>query len=553
MLASENNMVSPVRQPRRIQPPKGNVAGLKRDPYIPEYSNQHLLDPGLFDSILRNEGYTNYRDHVALLDTYASLARDCHVSAVLNYRISDIIRRELLVTPHDLEDEESVRQAEFIKEVLEDLGALADEVEASEALITTGSQGFDGLVEDLLHNSILTGFGAAEIIWKKGNSSVLGESGLIVPGEVRMRKPRRFGFKLGENGYIPRLITRTDRSYGEPIPPRKFIFHHYNLMAGPYGLGLGYNIYWPVVLKRENVTFWAVFNEKFGSPTTLWKYPLDSNEDERASVEEALGNIQQDAIIGIPETFTAELLEAMRSGTVSTYESFNEWCDDQISEVVLGQTGTVNQSSDSGSRAQDEVAERVSIRIAKRDSDLLGRTLQQTIVKWTLQANLGFEPRQLPKIEWSFPELEERVDLAESSQVDERLVNMTNLRLDQEYLEEKYEVVFSDEVVQPDPVPSPAPGAPANLADPPDSLDRPIQDVADDVASQAVERSLPTLKRWDAQLTNLVNNSESYAEFQSRLFQMFTELDDGDLVQLLTQGMALSEGLGVLEVQESST
>ena len=84
-----------------------------------------------------------------------------------------------------------------------------------------------------------------------------------------------------------------------------------------------------------------------------------------------------------------------------------------------------------------------------------------------------------------------------------------------------------------------------------DPLNRPIQDVADDIASQAVERSLDTLERWDAQVTALLDDSRDYADFQSRLFTLFEELDDSSFTQLLSQGLAVSQGVGVLEASET--
>lgn len=548
-------MVSQIRRQRgRITAPQGNIAPVREDPFIPSYADQHILDPTEFDTILRNESYSHLTEYQALLDTYASLARDCHVSAVLQSRVSDVVRRELQVKPFDAENEESVKHAEFIQEVLENLGVNAEDEEGGEALITSGAQGFDEITETLLSGSLMSGFAVGEVMWQENYSEVLGRN-VIVPAEIRMRKQRRFGFKLGNSGYIPRLITRNNRSHGIALKPRKFIFHHHNLLAGPYGLGLGHNLYWPVQIKRENITFWGIFNEKFGSPTVLWKYPLEANPEEKESVEAALQSIQQDAVIGIPDTFTAELLEAMRSGSITTYTELNEWCDNQISKCVLGQTGTTDQSDGGGSRARDEVAERVSFRIAKRDSDMLGRSLQQSVVKWTMQINFGFNITQLPKVTWAFPELEERVDLNEASQVDERLVKMSNRRLDEAYLEDKYEVVFGDEIeVEPAPVPGRSqPGRGNDFSEPADPLNRPIQDAADDIASQALERSLPILDRWQGHLDSLLKSSKNYAEFQRRLFTLFNELEDGNFVQLLTEGMATAKGVGVDEAQSEGT
>ena len=472
-----------------------------------------------------------------------------------------MVRRELKVTPWNDEDPLAVAQADFIKDVLLGLGTQAEDVEKGEALITTGSQGFDALVENLLHTSLLTGFGAAEIIWVPGKTSnILKRNNLIVPHEVRARKPRRFGFKIGDQGYVPRLITRENRLYGVPIKPRKFIFHHHQIMRGPYGLGLGHQLYWPVILKRENLTFWAVFNERFGSPTTVVKYPLDASANEIESVQDAVDSISQEGNVAIPETFALELLEATRSGSITTYMDFNRWCDEQISECILGQTGTTNQSGSGGSRAQDEVAERVSIRIAKSDADLLGRTLQQTIVRWTLQANFGFDTR-LPSISWAFPELEERTDLDTASLVDERLTNMTGLKLEIPYLEEKYDVEFGNEPLVSPPSPEPIaqkretlelrePDTLGVLESGPDPLDRPIQDEADDLAANALDQTLPMLSNWEATLTEMLAQAENYPDFQDKLFAMFNELDDATLQRVLGDGMAIAEAIGTESVQE---
>ena len=61
---------------------------------------------------------------------------------------------------------------------------------------------------------------------------------------------------------------------GEELPDRKFIIHSVGGKDGsPYGLGVGHRLFWPVFFKRQGISFWLIFAEKFGTPTAVGKYP----------------------------------------------------------------------------------------------------------------------------------------------------------------------------------------------------------------------------------------------------------------------------------------
>lgn len=98
----------------------------------------------------------------------------------------------------------------------------------------------------------------------------------------------------------------------------------------------------------------------------------------------------------IPEGMMVELLQA---GSTSTdiYEKLARWCDEQISECVLGETGTTNQSGAGGSRARDEVANTIRLEIVQADSDLLSATLNRTVVRWISEFNV---PEASPPMVW---------------------------------------------------------------------------------------------------------------------------------------------------------
>ncbi len=63
----------------------------------------------------------------------------------------------------------------------------------------------------------------------------------------------------------------------------------------------------------------------------------------------------------MPQGMEIKLLEAARSG-IDNYETLVRYMDGQISALVLGETGTTNQSGGGGSRAMDEVGNEVRLK-----------------------------------------------------------------------------------------------------------------------------------------------------------------------------------------------
>jgi phage gp29-like protein len=109
------------------------------------------------------------------------------------------------------------------------------------------------------------------------------------------------------------------------------------------------------------------------------------------------------------------LLEAAKSG-IDSYEKLVRYMDEQISEVVLGETGTTNQSGDSGSRARDEIGNEVRLETAKYDADALCEVLNETLVKWIIDFNMPGAP--YPRLWRDFSEPE---DLVQKAQRDKSL------------------------------------------------------------------------------------------------------------------------------------
>jgi phage gp29-like protein len=262
----------------------------------------------------------------------------------------------------------------------------------------------------------------------------------IFAAEVRHRDQRRFGFNATDNGYELRLLTKSNWLQGEVIPPRKIVYHSPTATdLNPYGLGLDSKIFWPVFFKRQDIQFWLIFADKFGSPTPLGKYSPGESEANKAILMEALNSITQGLAAAVPEGMTIEFIEAIRGGSVQTYEGLCRYMDEQISECILGQTGTTNQSSGGGSRARDEVARTGTMALIQADADLLARTLDRTLIRWIVELNrpiLGEQARP-PHLSWVFEEAKGK-ELAER----DNIVVSWGYEPTEEYVQENYGTGF---------------------------------------------------------------------------------------------------------------
>lgn len=291
------------------------------------------------------------------LDLYDDIERDCHAGSVLDKRKNAVIARAWDIRPaSDSAEDKAV--ADFIKK-------------------TFLNMPFDQLCKDLL-GATLKGYAVVEILW------TVNDDNEIVPGKCIARNQRRFVF--GKDREL-RMLTRSAMTDGELMPDRKFIVHTYGGLEGsPYGLGLGNKLFWPVFFKRQDIAFWLVFAEKFGSPTAIGKYPRGSLKSEQDKLLDSIGRIAQDTGIIIPDGMVVELLEASRSSASDFYERLARYMDEQISEAVLGETLTTNMQG-GGSFAAAKTHNGVRLEVAQGDSDLLTPTLTNTLIQWLVDFN----------------------------------------------------------------------------------------------------------------------------------------------------------------------
>ncbi|MCL2790110.1 MAG: DUF935 domain-containing protein [Desulfobulbus sp.] len=367
------------------------IATIASDPIIPA-----------FGGVLRNQDTTLLtRGGGKGLAIYDEIERDGHAFAVLSKRKHAIIAREWQVDPAS-SGRLDQRAADLVRTQLANLQ-------------------FDQVCLKLL-DATLKGYSVGEIIWAIDGSE-------IVAARIKVKPQRRFLFDEEQQ---PRLVTLDNLFPGNPLPPRKFIVHRCGAKDddNPYGLGLGHQLFWPVFFKRQGITFWLTFVDKFASPTAMGEYPPGTPEADQRKLLASLAAISQEGGIIVPQGMVVRFLEAARSG-IDTYEHLARYMDEQISECVLGETLSTNIGS-SGSLAASNTHNEVRLELAKGDSDLLSATLNETLIRWMVELNVpGANP---PKVWRDFGEGE---DLKMRSETDKNLSDM-GFEPDEAYINATY-------------------------------------------------------------------------------------------------------------------
>lgn len=348
------------------------------------------------------------------IELYEDLLTDDKVGSTLQTRRLAVIGKEWEILPVS-DKRQDVRIAEYVKQVL--LGF-----------------DFDGARKALL-SGIVLGYKPAEVMWGYSEGDVYIE-------EITGKPARRFVFGLDRR---LRLLTRTSMIEGEEVPDRKFIVYRNTSDNGsPYGDGTGRMLYWPVWFKKNDFKFWLIFAEKFGSPTVVGKYPTGTLKAEQDRLLEACGAIQQDAAIIIPDTMLIDLIEATRSGSVTTYETLLTKLDGAIAQVMLGQTLT-SDIGQKGSYAAASAHEDVRQDYIKADADSMALCMNTSLIPWIVDYNFPVEGagrRQYPKF-WIRTEREK--DLKPLAERDRILVSDIGLPVAKKYFYDTYGIPEPEE------------------------------------------------------------------------------------------------------------
>lgn len=460
------------------------------------------------DKVLLERGGGDYR-------TYDEVIRDDTVRAAVNQRVHGVIARPWQVQTGGKRAIDKAA-ADFLQAELDALQ-------------------WDNVTAQML-SGVFYGFSVAEIIWRA-------EGGKVGIADIRVRNRRRFGFD-GESRL--RLKTLQNPWPGELLPERKFWVARFGAdhFDAPYGLGLAHYLYWPVWMKRNALRFWAVYLEKFGTPTVLGRYPGGTSEEEQNKLLEALQSVVRDSTVILPEGMVAELLEATRSGTAD-HAGFIAAMDRAILKVSLGQTATVEGTA--GKLGNDSERERVKDAILRADADILSASFCDSVATWLTEWN--FPGAAVPQV-WRVFDDE---DLDRRIVRDKAIFDMGFVP-SLKYLTETYGGEWSEKVANSAVDREKSPKTPEEARHAEVSHAEGIDDPTP-VTAQVAQMQAEARIAWEEILERvqaLADEAESLEALRERLLSAYGDLPTDELAEIMAMGFAAADLAGRLDVKEES-
>lgn len=284
-----------------------------------------------------------------------------------------------------------------------------------------------------LHDAIPNGWNVSEIMWVQ-REVVFGEGQSRlgwVPDRLQQRRLGRFGFAEAD------WSLRYQQTSGNfvPVHPHKFIVHSHGMEnEDRHGTAECAEVFWWWFLKHNFVKWWSVFGEKFSQPTVVGKHPPNAKQDQVDRLKRAIKLFQTEYGVVIPNNVEVSLLEAARTGSINTYQTFCEFCDKCMSEALTGQSLATGQGqSGAGSYAQSVTHENVKQEFIEADAqDEMGTTDAQLMAPIALY-NFGPDvPHALYVVDYESKNL--TADLAQ----DKDLVNEVGFPMTYGYFADKY-------------------------------------------------------------------------------------------------------------------
>jgi len=425
--------------------------------------------------------------------------KDGHIATVIQTRKLAVIGREWEVLPAS-DSAEDEKKAEFVEQVFKKMSFDAVRLAQMDAL--------------------MKGFAVSEIIWELSE-------GQIWIKTFKHRKPWRFVFDVDRQ---LRMLTDQQMVEGEKVPMDKFwIYTFGERYENPYGKPLGQKLFWSYLFKKNNIKWWAIFNEKFGSPTPVGKYRPGTPKSKQDLLLSAIKSMQQETAVVIPDDMAIEFLEAARKGSFDTYKGFLNWFEELQSKIVLGQTLTTQQG-ENGARSLGEVHDEVRQDILKADADSLMESLNDGPVK--LLVDLNFPGTvEYPQV-WIRTESEK--DLKPLAERD-KLITEMGFELDEQYIKDTYSVEVRRKN-QPRENPDPDKSEFAE-SDDQDNLDPFVNRLLKEAGQDAL---IDPIKK-------LLDESESLEEFRDNLAVAFNDMDVTDLGNIIQLALQAAELAGRFE------
>ena len=181
-----------------------------------------------------------------------------------------------------------------------------------------------------------------------------------------------------------------------------------------------------VLWKKGAMQAWAEFTEIFGTPIRIGKTNV-RDEVTRSNMEGFLKNMGVAAYGVFDTNDLIELVESNRSDAFDVFDKLIERCNSELSKLILGQTGTTDEKSYSGSA---NVHERILNMYGEQDEVFIENVFTYQLIPLLNAQGLGFEGLRIETEE------DDKFTYSEKAKIDLELLKYYDIPAD--YIEKEY-------------------------------------------------------------------------------------------------------------------
>lgn len=441
--------------------------------------------------------------------------KDTHLYSILQTRKNSVLGLDWEIMPYS-DDQGDVKVADMVRDAFE-------------------FEGLENALLDLL-DAIGKGFGVTEIMWQIKESKV---------GVEKLKWVHQKRFRFDDFDHL-RLLTENDMAHGIELPKNKFVIHKYKAKSGhPSRAGVLRVCSWMYLFKNYNIKDWVTFAEVFGMPIRLGKYDTGTSKEDKEALIQAVTQLGTDAAGIISKSTEIEFVESVKRSD-NIYEVLAEFCNREMSKAVLGQTLTTDVGS-TGSYAASKTHNEVRHDLKEADCKALAETLRKYLVRPLVLFNIP--NADLTRLPWVRFKYEPPEDLERTSKIYKTVVTDMGLPVAKDHMYEKFGIPKpgdGDELLTP-----PSPSTPLPMKKGLESMimlamsnKEGSQQSIDGLADRSLRESLPALRQMLEPVIEAVKNASSPEELREGLAELYNQMDETDLEDLMARSMFVADLYG---------
>lgn len=358
--SSENKKAPPILQANPLEansifPVLSGSLNNPQTTYKSSYFQDSYLFPWNPDSLSRNNNYAIYDEMV----------NDDQVKAAISFKKDIVVNsgHQIVCENEEIKD--------FVTDCLD---------------VEFGANGIGNSIDDILRDILSSyeyGFTLTEPVYEL-------KEGRYQFKDLRVRPPHSFRFDIDRFGTVLKVIQSTDREELH-LDPEMFLHHVYQSEFGnPFGKSDLKAAHPAWVAKKFFMRMYAIYVERFASPTVVGKYKAEGGADEATRFLNMLKTLQTKTTFVVPDDLMIEFQQVERDATdtyIKGLDMFNLWISRAI--LVPDLLGIGGSKTSGGSYSLGQTQFKLFLNTIEKDRKSLARKVTLKLVKPLVLANFG--------------------------------------------------------------------------------------------------------------------------------------------------------------------